>query len=232
MPTRPAPSVPAPEVVSATSGEGDASPLAPSAQADTATRLEALEPVVTHGTQELVELPLSYMETRVTVMPRDEDTIVVYWDVHPEVANRHLTARWGIRVESDAGVEVIEVGHGARNWYIRKPGIALRHRVAFGPLDEHGNVIALAHGTWKPLTRAEARRNPYDNGAAPDEAPEWARGVVTPNGVQLQAADAQDAMRADTEVLVAASPVQSEPGSSALLSVPSSPHGLRWQGAS
>jgi len=60
-----------------------ASPLAQSTETSTAKELLRLEPPVTRGVQVLDELPQSYLETRVTVMPRDPDTIVVYWDVNP-----------------------------------------------------------------------------------------------------------------------------------------------------
>lgn len=179
------------------------SPLDQSAESTTAKELLRLEPPVTRGVQVLDELPTSYLETRVTVMPRDPDTLVVYWDVHPETANAYPNTRWGISVKGPNGSQVIEIQGGVRNWYLHEPGIAHAHEVFFGPLDTENRVIPLARGEWKPYVP------PSENSPT-----EWGQGVVSPQGTTLRPATGNPV--ADTESL-RASPLDGK-----------APHSATW----
>lgn len=157
--------------------QATSSPLAQSAESTTAKELLRMEPPVTRGAQMLDELPTSYLETRITVMPRDPDTLVVCWDVHPETAKAYPNARWGLSVKGPNGAQVVEIQGGARNWYLHEPGITRSHEVFFGPLDAENRVIPLTRGEWRPYVPPSGAENPPT---------EWGQGVVSPQGITLR----------------------------------------------
>lgn len=200
--------------------QASASPLAQSAETSTVKELVKLEPTVTRGVAVLDELPSSYLETRLTVLPRDPDTIVVYWDVNPDTANAYPNARWGLSITRPAGNRVIEIQYGARNWYIHEPGIAANHEVFFGPLDSENRVIPLARSEWKP----------YAPAPMVDAYPtEWGQSVVSSQGTTLKPATATPVANAEALAAASGGRRSASDGSSAV--APSSPHSATWNNA-
>ncbi|MDA1190983.1 MAG: DUF4912 domain-containing protein [Candidatus Poribacteria bacterium] len=184
----------------ATSGANVTSPLAPSAERSAPKEPLETEPVVTTGSPVIERMPDSYIEDRVVAMLHDPDQIVVYWDVHPDTARRFQGARWGLLVRTDDGEDVIEIGHGARNWYITKPNLAKRYEVSFGPFDARGVLIPIAMTVWTPKN---GLANPHS----------WGRCVLAENGASLEL-DREYVAAVDSGALFTASQMpQRMPGS-------------------
>ncbi len=131
------------------SGDAVGDPLA--ASAETVDAPTTTEPIPTVGAPVVEELPQSYMENRVTTLLHGPDRIAVYWDVHPETAKAHAGKRWGIVVRTAEGETLIEIEHGARNWYIDMWGVGLAHDVSFGPIED---------GSVRPIAEARLQAEP------------------------------------------------------------------------
>ena len=206
------------------SGDAVGDPLA--ASAETVDAPTTTEPIPTVGAPVVEELPQSYMENRVTTLLHGPDRIAVYWDVHPETANAHMGGPWGILVRTAGGDTLIEIEHGARNWYIDMPGIGLAHEIEFGPIVD-GSVQSIAHTGVVPES------------SAADEITWGAAGAVTRWGRQdtvgstslvsesASPAAAVDVAHVNAEELRRASSAAGRSGSSGDLSSP----GLSRSGA-
>ncbi len=212
------------KIPSSSSGSAVGDPLAASAEAAAAPA--SREPIPTVGAPVIDELPSSYMENRVTTLLHGPDRIAVYWDVHPETANAHMGGPWGILVRTAGGDTLIEIEHGARNWYIDMPGIGLAHEIEFGPIVD-GSVQSIAHTGVVPES------------SAADEITWGAAGAVTRWGRQdtvgstslvsesASPAAAVDVAHVNAEELRRASSAAGRSGSSGDLSSP----GLSRSGA-
>ncbi|GIX05982.1 MAG: hypothetical protein KatS3mg115_0385 [Candidatus Poribacteria bacterium] len=145
--------------------------LAPTAPSVEEAAQPAAEPKPTRGAPIIEQLPESYMENQVTALFQAPDTLVVYWDVHPETAKRFEGRRWGLLLKTEDGEEVIEIANGAKNWYVRKPNLAKEYEITFGPFDETGQIVPIAKTIW---------RRPKL------EAPQWGRAVQEAGRVRLE----------------------------------------------
>ena len=152
---------------SSSPGNAGGDPLATSAEALDLRAL--LEPVPTVGAPVIDDLPSSYMEDRVTTLLLGPDRIAVYWDVHPETAKAHAGVCWGILVRSAGSERVIEIEHGARNWYIDIPGVGVAHEVYFGPIHD-GSVRSVAQTALIPDPAAGGSE---EAGSLPDDEIRW-----------------------------------------------------------
>lgn len=158
----------------------DAGPLAATKEKAAIQPVEPLLPRPTKGAPLMDVLPPSYMEDRLLILPRDPSTFVVYWDVNPETAARHGNSRWALKVMSDVGERVIEVGGGAKNWYIRGLEYSQILEVLFGPLDEWGNLHPVARSVWG--SQPSPRYDPTDD----SEGIAWGKGVPEFAGTRLE----------------------------------------------
>jgi hypothetical protein len=187
------------------SGNAVGDPLA--ASAETVDAPAATEPVPTVGAPVVDDLPQSYMENRVTTLLHGPDRIAVYWDVHPETAKAHVGKRWGIVVRTAEGETLIEIEHGARNWYIDMWGVGLAHDVSFGPIED---------GAVQPIAESRLQADPAPEHVQPsgdadsgirwgsqEAAPETAL-VEIPTVAEPEAVDAHGTPEAPSVPSVAA----------------------------
>lgn len=161
---------------SSSSGSAVGDPLA--ASAETVDSPAVTEPVPTVGAPVINDLPPSYMENRVTTLLHGPNRIAVYWDVHPETAKAHAGERWGILVRTANVETLIEIEHGARNWYIDLPGIGMAHEVTFGPIHD-GAVQAIAHTELVPPPAPVGDAVWGEAGAVVDYDLRWGRQETT-----------------------------------------------------
>ncbi|MBT3269091.1 hypothetical protein HN371_18230 [Candidatus Poribacteria bacterium] len=212
------------KIPSSSSGNAVGDPLA--ASAETTAAPASREPIPTVGAPVIDELPSSYMENRVTTLLHGPDRIAVYWDVHPETAKAHAGGRWGILVRTASGETVIEIEHGARNWYIDLPGIGLAHDIDFGPIVD-GTVRSIAHTGVVPESPAA---DEITWGAAGSDV-RWGRqetvGETSLVSEPASSGDAVDIAHVNAEELRRASSAAGRSGSSGELSSP----GLSRSGA-
>ncbi|HIK37625.1 MAG: DUF4912 domain-containing protein [Geminocystis sp.] len=115
-----------------------------------------LSPDKSVAEEEVVDLPSSYGETHICLMPRDSYWGFVYWDISPSTQQeltdkgiRHLVLRLydvtGGEEKTPQNVKEFLCGISARKWYLPIPVSDRVYRVELGYRDKEENWTSLAY---------------------------------------------------------------------------------------
>ncbi len=103
-------------------------------------------------TNEKSNIPFNYNETKIVILPRDLDTIFIYWDISnstiAELQSRNINLHFVLRIRNSDGKNFyfINTQHNARDWYFsaRFTNLSKKNIVAdLGVYDSYGNFLVI-----------------------------------------------------------------------------------------
>ncbi|MGH2769902.1 MAG: DUF4912 domain-containing protein [Actinomycetota bacterium] len=150
------------------------------------------------------ELPSSYGETRVVLLPVDPYLVHAYWDLSRSDRQRASSASGALRFFDVTSAEArfdVEIELAARNWYVplRSPGKS--YRVELGRRTEDGEFVAIAGSNPIEMPRASPSADRETHhllvvGDYEQVEPIPAESRVQPRGSDPQAPPSQGSTRA------------------------------------